>query len=123
MPPELPKESADRLNFADADAPSLQQVTNTARGEPEKIVWPLMFFPHMRNHDVNHAARFQDAPEFFHHTRRLGCVFQHDDRKDMIKRHIPERQLLKTADDIHFRIVPGWIALGRVDSYVFRVEK
>jgi len=80
-----------------------------------------MFLPHMRYHEMDHAAALQHSVKLFNDVRRLRRVFQNDDGQDVIEGGIRKRQLLKPADDIEPGVVPGRISLRKVQADVIRM--
>lgn len=80
-----------------------------------------MFLPHMRNHEMDHAATLQHSVKLFNYVRRLRRVFQNNNGQDVIEGSIWKRQLLKPADNIEPGVVPGRISLREVQGDVIRV--
>src|SRR5262245_21025519 len=120
-PAELPEKTTNRMDSADSNSSCLQQKTNTAGCESKEIVRLLMLLPHMRNHEMDHAAALQHSMKLFNDVRRLRRVFQNNNGQDVIEGGIRKRQLLEPADDIKPGVVPGRISLREVQGDVIRV--
>src|SRR5262245_19890864 len=120
-PAKLPEKPTNRMDSADSNSRCLQQKANTAGCESKEIVRFLMFLPHMRNHEMDHAAPLQHSVKLFNHVCRLRRVLQNNNGQDVIEGSIWKRQLLKPADKIEPGVVPGRISLRGVQGDVIRV--
>src|SRR5215470_18007214 len=109
------------MDPANTNSRGLQQKPDAARRESKKIIWPLMFFPHMWNDQMDHSARLQHSLKFFNDSRGLWRMFQNDDRKHVIEGRIWKWQLLEPRNRVEPGIIPLRIPLCEIDGNIFRM--
>src|SRR5262249_35912590 len=82
-----------------------------------------MFLPHMRHNEMYHTARLQHSLELLYHASRLRCMLQDNNRNNIVERGIGKRQFLEPAHDVEVRVVPGPLALRKINPDILRMSK